>query len=87
MEPMRRPYGGFNAMFGGVSGAEGAASPAVAEGKVYMGSFDNKVYCFSSLPEPIPTLSEWGMIVLGLLLLTVGTIALIKRRKIAAVPD
>ena len=31
----------------------------------------------------VPTLSEWGMIILGLFLLTAGTIAVIRRRKIA----
>jgi hypothetical protein len=31
-------------------------------------------------PEPIPTLSEWGIIALALLLLAFGTIAIIRRR-------
>jgi hypothetical protein len=31
----------------------------------------------------IPTLSEWGMITMGLLLLVIGTIAVVRRRKIA----
>ena len=31
--------------------------------------------------EQIPTLNEWGMIILGLLLLLAGTIALVRRRK------
>lgn len=31
--------------------------------------------------EDIPTLNEWGMLILGLLLLAAGTIALIRRRK------
>lgn len=31
----------------------------------------------------IPTLNEWGMIILGLLLLTAGTIAVVRRRKAA----
>jgi hypothetical protein len=34
--------------------------------------------------EQIPTLSEWGMIILALLLLTAGTIAVIRRRKAVA---
>lgn len=33
--------------------------------------------------EPIPTLSEWGLIILALLLLAVGTIAVVRRRKAA----
>jgi hypothetical protein len=33
--------------------------------------------------EDIPTLTEWGMILLGLLLLTAGTIAIVRKRKAA----
>lgn len=33
------------------------------------------------IPEPIPTLNEWGVLILGLLLLAAGTIAVIRRRK------
>lgn len=36
------------------------------------------------IPPLVPTLSEWGMIILSLLLLTTGTIAVIRRRNIAA---
>ena len=35
--------------------------------------------------EEVPTLSEWGMIVLGLLLLASGTVAVVRRRKVNAV--
>ncbi|GEM_PF-1595686 len=38
-------------------------------------------------PVPIPTLSEWGMIVLALLLLAVGTVAVIRRRRAVAVGE
>ncbi|UCE67668.1 MAG: IPTL-CTERM sorting domain-containing protein [Candidatus Zixiibacteriota bacterium] len=38
-------------------------------------------------PMPIPTLSEWGMIIFSLLLLTVGTIAIIRRRNIHTVSE
>ena len=34
---------------------------------------------YHQFPEEIPTLSEWGMIILGLLLLATGTIAIIRR--------
>lgn len=33
--------------------------------------------------SPIPTLSEWGMLIMGLLLLAVGTVAVVRRRKAA----
>jgi hypothetical protein len=36
--------------------------------------------------EPVPTLSEWGMIMMGLLMLVVGTIAAICKRRVAVVP-
>ena len=45
------------------------------EGGVDIGAFG--VGC----GEEIPTLSEWGMLILGLLLLAIGTIAVIRRRK------
>ncbi|MEE8417595.1 MAG: sialidase family protein, partial [candidate division Zixibacteria bacterium] len=31
--------------------------------------------------QEIPTLSEWGMLIMGLLLLTIGTVAVVRRRK------
>jgi len=34
-------------------------------------------------PEPVPTLSEWGMLIMGLLLLAIGTVAVIRRRRVA----
>lgn len=33
-------------------------------------------------PEPIPTLSEWGMLIMALLLLAVGTVAVVRRRAV-----
>jgi len=36
---------------------------------------------------PIPTLSEWGMLILGLLLLAVGTVAVVRRRIASAVAE
>jgi F0F1-type ATP synthase assembly protein I len=38
---------------------------------------------FTILTVTIPTLSEWGMIILALLLLAAGTIGIIRRRKTA----
>jgi hypothetical protein len=31
----------------------------------------------------VPTLSEWGMLIMGLLLLTIATVAVVRRRKAA----
>ncbi len=33
-------------------------------------------------PEPVPTLSEWGMFIMALILLAFGTVAVIRRRRI-----
>jgi hypothetical protein len=35
------------------------------------------------IPQDIPTLSEWGMMILALLLLAMGTVAVVWRRKVA----
>jgi hypothetical protein len=32
-------------------------------------------------PDPVPTLSEWGMVILTLLLLAIGTAAIVRKRK------
>ncbi len=40
------------------------------------------VSCIGSTPPPIPAVSEWGLIIMGLLLLTAGVIVL--RRRVAA---
>jgi hypothetical protein len=34
-----------------------------------------------SMPQPIPTLNDWGLLILGLLLMAAGTVAVIRRRK------
>jgi hypothetical protein len=39
-------------------------------------------YEFDFQTDDIPTLSEWGMIILGLLLMVAGTIAVIRRQKV-----
>jgi hypothetical protein len=41
-------------------------------------------FCITSEPEAdVPTLNEWGMIILVLLLLTAGTITVVRRRRAA----
>jgi len=37
---------------------------------------------FGANPDPVPTLSEWGLLILALLLLLAGTIGVIRRRKL-----
>ena len=34
-------------------------------------------------PDPVPTLSEWGMIILALLLLAIGSVAVVRRKKVS----
>jgi bacillopeptidase F len=44
---------------------------------------DNDGYGDACDPEDIPTLSEWGMIIMALLLLASGTVAVVRRRNMA----
>lgn len=44
-------------------------------------------FVITTEPEAIPTLNEWGMIILALLLLAAGTIAVIRRRRLATAGD
>ncbi len=48
-----------------------------------LGCAQHDVWPPHDVVEDIPTLTEWGMILLGLLLLTAGTIAIVRRRKAA----
>ena len=38
-------------------------------------------YSYAPAPDLVPTLSEWGMMALGLLVLTVGIVAILRREK------
>jgi len=51
--------------------------------QTYHGGADVFVTKFGAEPEQIPTLSEWGMMIMGLLLLAFGTAALARKRKAA----
>ena len=51
-----------------------------AFGRLLAGTADG-VYMYGA--EDIPTLTEWGMIILGLLLLAAGTVAVVRRRILA----
>ena len=55
------------------------SSPAVADGRVYVGSKDGKVYAFG-LSAPIPTLTEWGLIIFMTLMMGIGVVVLYRRR-------
>jgi len=46
---------------------------------------DNVSVLMNLSNESIPTLSEWGMIVLALLILSIGTVAVIRRRKVVTI--
>jgi ligand-binding sensor domain-containing protein len=52
-----------------------------SQGRLLAGTSDG-VYIYSE--DEIPTLTEWGMIILALLLLLAGTLAIIRRRKLLA---
>lgn len=53
--------------------------------KIYMDNsgtdYEDQSGDFTILVQNVPTLSEWGMIILALLLLAAGTIAIIRRQK------
>lgn len=53
--------------------------------KIYMDNsgtdYEDQSGDFTILAQTIPTLSEWGMTILALLLLAAGTVAIIKRQK------
>lgn len=53
-----------------------------ADSNIY-GTDDYEVVQFWVLKE-IPTVSEWGLVVMGVLLLTVGTIVFVRRRSVSA---
>jgi energy-converting hydrogenase Eha subunit H len=56
-------------------------------GELYIVDLGGEVFKIVPLPQTIPTLSEWGMIILALLLLAFGTAAVIRRRKPAMRSD
>ena len=37
--------------------------------------------------DPVPTLSEWGMLIMALLLLAIGTVAVVRKRNAATVSE
>jgi len=58
------------------------SSPAVADGKVYVGSWDDsKVYAFGPTADSIPTLTEWGMIIFITVILGIGVVMIIRKRR------
>ena len=61
----------------------GALSMAVFWNSLYVGTGNNTDGCevWRSSVEPIPTVSEWGLIVMTLLLVTLGTIVFGPRRR------
>lgn len=42
-------------------------------------------WLYNGEPQNIPTLSEWGMLIMGLLLLAFGSVAIVRRRKQAII--
>jgi glucose/arabinose dehydrogenase len=49
-------------------------------GELYIVDLGGEIFKIIPLPQTVPTLSEWGMIILALLLLAFGTVAVIRRK-------
>jgi len=49
-------------------------------GELYIVDLGGEVFKIVPVPQTVPTLSEWGMIILALLLLAFGTVAVIRRK-------
>ncbi|MEO1936534.1 MAG: IPTL-CTERM sorting domain-containing protein [Myxococcales bacterium] len=68
-------------------GAPGATIDVGANTIVVTEAFDanggqvQTTYTYAPAPEAVPTLSEWGMMTLGLLVLTAGIVAILRREK------
>jgi outer membrane protein assembly factor BamB len=64
------------------------SSPAIAYTNVYVGSHDNyssgTLYCFGK-PPPFPTITQWGLIILVILVVGSGIWLMIKRRRLKTI--
>jgi hypothetical protein len=53
------------------------------DGALYVSTIEDTI--FRIVPQSIPTVSEWGLIVMSLLVLTAGTLVLARRRRVPRV--
>ncbi len=65
------------------SGYDGAwgVYPFLGDQKILISDLQSGLFIVALSLTPVPTLSEWGMIILALLLLVVGTVAVVRRKK------
>ncbi len=54
-------------------------------GEIYIVDLGGEVFKIVPVLDPVPTLSEWGMIILALMLLALGTVCIIGRRRAVAI--
>jgi hypothetical protein len=54
-------------------------------GEVYIVDLGGEVFKIVPVLNPVPTLSEWSMIILALMLLAIGTVSIIRRRNPAVI--
>ena len=67
----------------GQCGANNYSGDIVDELRIYNRTLSQEEieFIYNQTPcEPIPTLSEWGMLIMGLLLLAAGTVAVVRRK-------
>jgi len=50
----------------------------------YVADFNSGMQVLRFTGPPIPTLSEWGMLIMALLLLAIGTAAIVRRKRATA---
>ncbi len=72
-------YGGYPSGYNGAWGVY----PFLGDQKILISDIPSGLFIVALNLNAIPTLSEWGMIVLALLLLALGTVAVIRNRRAA----
>ncbi len=64
----------------GYNGAWGVY-PFLGDQKILISDLQSGLFIVALSLTPVPTLSEWGILILGLLMLAVGTVAVVRRKK------
>lgn len=73
----------YDTYAGNPSGFDGAwgVYPFLGDQRILISDLSTGLYIVALTLNPVPTLSQWGMLIMGLLLLVLGTVAVVKKRK------